>query len=93
MICQTVKTGIECSFMTKKGCGFTGGSCLPTVEACNGCGRLIEINGGTYCRIYPDPAARWSYGICPTATHVKKEVTEVVQKLNPLKASKRSKKK
>ena len=26
MICQTIKSGIECGFMTKKGCGFNGGS-------------------------------------------------------------------
>jgi hypothetical protein len=93
VICQTIKAGTECSFMSKKGCSFTGGSCLVIAEQCNGCSKVIEVNGSTYCRVYPEPATRWAYGICPMASHVKKEVTEVVQKLNPLKASKRSKKK
>jgi hypothetical protein len=93
VICQTVKSGIECSFMSKKGCSFLGGSCLVIAEPCNGCSRVIELASGTYCRIYPDPSTRWAYGICPMASHVKKEVKEAVQKLNPLKASKRSKKK
>ena len=32
MICQTIKNGIECGFMTKKGCGFNGGSCNAIID-------------------------------------------------------------
>jgi hypothetical protein len=93
MICQTVKSGVECGFMTKKGCGFNGGSCNPIVEQCQGCGKVIESTTAIYCRVYPDPAAKWRMGKCPTATHLKVEVKEATQKVNPLKASKRANKK
>jgi hypothetical protein len=93
MICQTTKNGIECGFMTKKGCGFNGGSCLVIVEQCEGCAKLIECATGKYCRVYPDPGAKWRTGKCPTATHLKAEVKEAAQKINPLKASKRANKK
>jgi hypothetical protein len=42
-----------------------------------------------YCRTYPDPAAKWRYGACNFATHVKGEMKQEV-KMNPLKASKRA---
>ena len=93
MICQTVKTGIECGFMTKKGCGFNGGSCHVIVEQCNGCGKVIDCATGKYCRVYPDPTAKWRTGKCPTATHLKIDAKETAQKVNPLKASKRANKK
>ena len=62
MICQTIKSGIECAT-------------------------------GKYCRVYPDPAGKWRTGKCPTATHIKVEVKETTQKINPLNASKRASKK
>jgi len=92
MICETVKTGVDCAFMTKKGCGFNGGSCKVIVEKCTGCARILENGTGNYCRIYPDPSAKWAIGGCPSASHLKKAVKEETQKINPLKASKRSKK-
>ncbi|MDP1989856.1 MAG: PxxKW family cysteine-rich protein [Syntrophales bacterium] len=93
MICQSIKSGIECGFMTKKGCGFNGGSCLTIIDKCEGCGKVIECATGKYCRVYPDPAGKWRTGKCPTATHIKVEVKEATQKINPLKASKRANKK
>lgn len=93
MICQTTKSGIECGFMTKKGCSFNGGSCLAIVSQCEGCGKVIEFATGKYCRSFPDPGAKWRTGKCPAATHVKVEVKETTQKINPLKASKRANKK
>jgi hypothetical protein len=78
--------------MAKRGCTFTGESCLVIIEKCEGCNRIVEFSSGRYCKVYPDPASRWAYGISPTASHMKKEIKEVVQKLNPLKASKRGKK-
>ncbi|PKN76566.1 MAG: hypothetical protein CVU52_04275 [Deltaproteobacteria bacterium HGW-Deltaproteobacteria-10] len=93
MLCQTVKTGLECAFMSKKGCGFFGGSCHVIVEKCTECGKILEYESGKYCKVYPDPASKWINGKCPTATHIKLEVKETAQKVNPLKASKRANKK
>ena len=90
MICQTVKTGTECTFMTKKGCGFISGQCKAIAEKCEGCGRIIEWENGQYCKVYADPSSRWMLGICPSATHMKYEIKETAQKINPLKASKRA---
>lgn len=89
MVCQTVKTGVECVFMSKNGCSFNGGSCHSVIEKCEGCNKIIEAGTGKYCMIYPDPSIKWATGICPTASHVKKAAEEKIQKINPLKASKR----
>ncbi len=93
MVCQTVKVGVECAFMTKNGCGFVGGSCQKVVEQCEGCGKVIEYSEAKYCMVYPNPAGKWSMGGCPQATHKKVVKEETVQKVNPLKASKRAAKK
>ncbi|MBN1830035.1 MAG: PxxKW family cysteine-rich protein [Deltaproteobacteria bacterium] len=90
MVCQTIKVGMECPFMMKKGCTFNGGACHQIIEKCQECGRIIDCQSGKYCMIYPDPASKWSTGNCPSATHIKKEIKETTQKVNPLKASKRS---
>jgi hypothetical protein len=93
MLCQTVKTGQECGFMSKKGCGFFAGSCQIIIEQCADCGKIISYESGQYCKVYPDPKSKWINGRCPTATHVKTEIKESTQKVNPLKASKRASKK
>ena len=90
MICQTIKVGQDCTFMSKKGCGFNGGSCYAIIEKCDGCNRVSEQSLGKYCRVYPDPSSKWLSGNCPTASHIKRDIKESTQKLNPLKASKRS---
>jgi hypothetical protein len=93
MVCETVKAGVECSFMTKKGCGFNSGACYTIIESCDGCGKVLSHTSGKYCMIYPNPAGKWSMGGCPSATHNKATKEETTQKVNPLKASKRSQKK
>ncbi len=91
MICQTLKAGQECAFMTKTGCGFNGGSCYTVVEQCDGCQRVVEFSSGKFCASYPNPAIKWRTGFCNFATHVKAETSAQQQaKINPLKASKRS---
>lgn len=92
MICKTVKAGFECAFMTKNGCGFVNGKCQTIVDQCDGCGKVFEYESAKYCKVYPEPSAKWLTGRCPTATHVKLEIKET-QKINPLKASKRASKK
>jgi len=93
MICQTVKTGIDCGFMAKKGCGFKGGVCQPIVDQCNGCAKVMDFPTGRHCKVFPEPAAKWTSGRCSMATNIKTDVKEVTQKINPLKASKRANKK
>jgi hypothetical protein len=74
MQCATLKEGVECSFMTPKGCEFLGGSCRPIVEKCEGCDRTQSYGDQVFCRVFPDPAAKWRRGFCNMATHVKMEV-------------------
>ena len=89
MVCQTAKKGMECFFMTKKGCDFNGGTCYKIVENCEGCERIIEYPTGKYCSSYPHPEKKWQYERCNFATHVKDEPGKESKKLNALKASKR----
>lgn len=89
MQCTTTRPGKECNFMGKNGCQFNGGTCHPAIEACQGCDRAVTEGDMVYCASYPDPAAKWRYGNCNFATHVK--TTEKIEvKVNPLKASKRA---
>ena len=89
MLCNTTREGVDCGFMSAKGCGFNGGSCHPAVEPCEGCDRAVASGDMMYCQSYPDPASKWRNGNCNFATHVKGEVLTAV-KLNPIKASKRA---
>jgi len=91
MVCQTVKVGADCMFMTKKGCTYNGGTCHPVVDQCNGCDRVAEYPAGLYCKAYSEPALKWVTGTCTLATHVKRtNGNGETKKLNPLKASKRN---
>ncbi len=90
MLCQTVKEGIECTFMTKSGCSFTDGSCRTIIEGCIGCNKVVEYPTGQYCKVYADPASRWIVGKCAIASHVTRELKESKHNINPMKASKRA---
>ena len=87
MICQTIKNGIDCGFMTKKGCGFNGGSCNAIIDKCEGCGKVIECPTGKVLPCLSGPGRKVADRQCPTATHLKLDVKETTQKVNPLKAS------
>ena len=91
MICTTVKEGTECPFMTAAGCSYNGGSCHEVIEECNGCKRTAEFNNAWYCTACPEPSVKWKNGFCNLASHVVAQKKEG-QKINPLKASKRSRK-
>jgi len=88
MHCASVKQGVDCTFMSKKGCSFNGGKCRTIVESCEGCDRILNWEEASYCASFPDPGVKWRQGNCNLATHVKKEKKEN-GKVNPLKASKR----
>ena len=89
MLCQTIKVGTECFFMGKQGCTYNGGVCYPIIESCQGCGKAVTLPQGVFCQSCPEPQIKWKSGSCNLATHVKLGAEKVV-KLNPLKASKRS---
>jgi hypothetical protein len=89
MICQTVKKDVECFFMGKDGCQFNGGACHQIAEQCEGCQRVQVFPTGKYCTSFPDPAAKWRFGTCNMATHIKAEGAKANGKINPIKASKR----
>ncbi len=90
MLCDTLKQGVECFFMTKEGCGYNGGRCQAIVEACEGCSRVRSFPAGKFCESYADPAAKWLSGRCNLANHNNGESKQESRTLNPLKASKRS---
>ena len=90
MICDTVRKGSECPFMTEQGCSFNGGICHEVVEQCDGCKRTSEYKTGWYCNAFPQPSMKWKNGACNFATHVAKAADARKAKVNPLKASKRS---
>ena len=81
MQCATVKSGVECSFMAKSGCGFLGGTCRAVIDKCEGCDRVRPFNGGKYCAAFPDPAIRWRLGNCSMATHIKSETASAASKV------------
>jgi len=89
MLCTIVKTGVDCFFMTKKGCEYNGGKCNTIIEQCEGCQKAGDFPAGKYCIAFPDPAAKWRTGKCNMATHVKVLEKKETAKVNPLKASKR----
>jgi len=62
----------------------------PVVEACEGCGRIVENGDGIYCQATNFPQSKWRLGLCNLATHVKGPVESNSAKINPLKASKRA---
>lgn len=90
MVCETIKAGVECIFMKKSGCAHSGGKCYTIIENCEGCTRIVQFETGMYCSSFPYPAQKWQKGACPMSSHVKKGVKQEEQKINPLKASKRS---
>ena len=90
MQCVTLKNGVECAFMTRKGCSFNGGRCHAVVDNCQGCSRTENFPEGTFCSVAPQPAIKWTRGSCNFATHIERKVATQTQKLNPLKASKRA---
>ena len=90
--CSTIKTGRTCIFMKKAGCSYNGGSCHPVIEACQDCGNIETFPNGSFCRVYAEPALKWSPGPCNMSTNGngKEEKEAPTKKLNPLKASKRA---
>ena len=90
MLCTTTKKGIDCFFMSKKGCTFAGGNCHEIVQQCEGCGHVLVCEEKKYCKAYPDPAAKWQFGTCNLATHIQRKLGDAAKKVNPLKASKKA---
>ena len=92
MNCTTIKEGIECPFMSAKGCTYKDGICHQIIEQCQGCNRTTELSSGWFCTACPEPAVKWKYGNCNMASHVTTASVAEKNKINPLKASKRARK-
>jgi len=92
--CTTMKDGKNCIFMKKSGCSYDGGRCHLVVEKCQGCEHVEVYATGTFCAIFAEPELKWLGGSCNMATHVQKEAADdgKAKMVNPLKASKRSRK-
>lgn len=83
--------GLPGAEMTAEGLKYKGVILQPAVEQCEGCERLVPIEGQKYCPSYPVPAVKWAKGVCNFATHVRASVDSTGKtKINPLKASKRA---
>lgn len=66
----------------------------PVVELCEGCARTEEINGTKFCLKYQVPSFHWeNEQICAFATHIERKRTDKKKKINPIKLSKRLKRK
>jgi len=89
MLCTTTKNGIECFFMSNKGCTFPGGTCKVIVAKCEGCENILAVEDKKFCKAFPDPAAKWLFGSCNLATHIERKLPSEAKKVNPLKASKK----
>lgn len=61
------------SFAESKAAQVKGMSFEPVVEQCDGCERANKYTDGTYCAVFPIPAAKWRLGVCNMATHKKAE--------------------
>ena len=90
MLCSTTRSGMECFFMTEKGCTFNGGTCHEAVDKCTECGHLIEVADKKYCRAFPDPASKWALGDCNFSTYSEWKQVGTQHKVNPLKASRKA---
>lgn len=91
MKCNTVRSGVECIFMSAAGCTYDGGACRPIAEPCVGCEHIIKYQGQEYCSTYAEPEQQWSFDVCNYATHRRvSAATGEVLSTNPLKASKRA---
>jgi hypothetical protein len=71
---------------------YSDGKFQPVIDECQGCERIVEEEGTSYCRTYLSPSAKWRLGICNFATHKKPEIKVLNVKVNPLKAAKRASK-
>ena len=89
MQCNTVKEGIECTFMEKSGCTSQNGTCYTIIDKCEGCQKVSEFPSGRYCSVFSNPPVKWRMGNCTMASHIKVESKKSDVKVNPLKASKR----
>lgn len=90
LLCSTTRKGHRCPFMEPDGCTFPGG-CRPVPWQCIGCSRIIDYDGASYCQSTPNASLKWLRGgTCNLATHIRKRIEGDDKHLNPLKASKRS---
>ncbi len=82
---------LEGAEMTPEGLSFKGFIMEPVIDKCEGCERIVSVEGQNYCPSYAQPAMKWNRGACNFATHVSAVLDKKGKvKVNPLKASKRA---
>jgi hypothetical protein len=82
---------LEGAVMTDAGLSYKGVIMETIVEKCEGCDRVVPVEGKNYCTTYAKPELKWAKGACNFATHARAEVDKAGKvKVNPLKASKRA---
>lgn len=91
MLCTSVRDKKNCVFMSKQGCSYNGGTCLPIVEQCEGCLKVETFETGKYCMVSAEPSLKWKNGDCNFSTMTKVVFATTKQKVNPIKESKRKK--
>jgi len=80
---------LHCSFEKTGLCTREQGHCESCAPMCLGCNRVLDGLGTHYCASYPMPRVMWRRGVCPLSSHTHVS-SESVMKINPLKASRRS---
>ena len=91
MICDTVRTGKDCTFIKKSGCSYIAKTCFPIVEEkCTECKNVESFNEKKYCKSYMNPELTWKTGCGLNTARILTK--EEVKKINPLKASKQASK-
>lgn len=90
MKCNTIRNGIECTMMEKKGCSVYRGMCVPVISDCQGCQNIVRYLDEEFCSIYSEPHIKWYFRDCNAATHVEQEKIKDKPKINPMKAAKRA---
>lgn len=78
-------------FLMKNGkCEHPTG-CMEITDKCEGCTKIIEVEGKKYCKAYPNPELKWRFGWCNHTSLERSEGKGRKKKfVNPLKASKQS---
>lgn len=89
MKCNTIRMNKDCPFMTKKGCSYRMGACLPIVEKCGECKNVEVFNDKTYCTVYMNPEVIWTTSCGKSTVKQKPIIEDAVKKVNPLKQSKK----
>ena len=58
-------------------CNYPGG-CTKIIDKCNGC---LNIEDSNFCKMYPNPLAKWRGGKCSGYNNIKHEIEKKEKKI------------